>query len=201
MYSLIEVIDCLSQEKLDIVNAAVDSGQFAFSSSSVFGNNGTPTITDVNSRSSKGCTPPEESAVTLILHDAINKILIDYKDRLIQKHWRFNGYPVPGSDFTTSYREAIQILEYSPGQRYDFHHDDADNPDLKEYHRKISVVLYLKNADLGGGTIFPHTTYKPLPGQALVFPSNWCFPHSGEEVTLGTKRVAVTWYYVQNVLA
>ena len=30
----------------------------------------------------------------------------------------------------------------------------------------------------------------------LFFPSNWCFPHSGQKVLSGKKRVAVTWYYV-----
>ena len=29
-----------------------------------------------------------------------------------------------------------------------------------------------------------------------MFPSNWCYPHSGQPVTEGKKRVAVTWYYV-----
>jgi hypothetical protein len=201
MYSLIEVIDCLNKEELEVVNAVMDSGQFAFSGSSVFGLGGELTREVKDARSSQGCTLPEDHAIAIILHSAINRALDIYKLKLLTKHWRFNGYPVPGSDFTSSHREGIQVLEYTSGQKYDFHHDDADNPNMPEYHRKISVVLYLKNADLGGGTVFPHTTYKPEPGQALVFPSNWCFPHSGEEVTLGTKRVAVTWYYVQNVLA
>ena len=42
-------------------------------------------------------------------------------------------------------------------------------------------------------------TVKPEPGYALIFPSNWCYPHAGMPVTKGTKRVAVTWYYVNQV--
>ena len=42
-------------------------------------------------------------------------------------------------------------------------------------------------------------TVKPEPGYALIFPSNWCYPHAGMPVTEGTKRVAVTWYYVKQV--
>ena len=34
-----------------------------------------------------------------------------------------------------------------------------------------------------------------------MFPSNWCYPHSGQPVPNGKKRVAVTWYYVQNIHA
>ena len=39
-------------------------------------------------------------------------------------------------------------------------------------------------------------TLKPEPGHAIMFPSNWCYPHSGQEVISGKKRIAVTWYYV-----
>ena len=35
---------------------------------------------------------------------------------------------------------------------------------------------------------------------ALIFPSNWCYPHSGQMVESGMKRVAVTWYYVENIM-
>ena len=59
------------------------------------------------------------------------------------------------------------------------------------------MILILTNDFKGGGTSFPHITYKPEPGYALIFPSNWCYPHAGELVTEGIKRVAVTWYYVE----
>ena len=67
----------------------------------------------------------------------------------------------------------------------------------EEYHRKISVIIYLTEDFEGGGTAFPHVTHKPKSGYALIFPSNWCYPHAGEPVEDGVKRVAVTWYYVE----
>ena len=76
------------------------------------------------------------------------------------------------------------------------HHDTADLR-RQEYYRTISIILYLNNDFEGGNTVFSHKKYKPLPGQALIFPSNWCYPHAGEPVTSGKKRVAVTWYYVE----
>ena len=42
----------------------------------------------------------------------------------------------------------------------------------------------------------PASDLIPKPGYALIFPSNWCYPHAGEPVESGIKRVAVTWYYV-----
>jgi predicted 2-oxoglutarate/Fe(II)-dependent dioxygenase YbiX len=195
MYSLIEIIDCLTKEELDTVNNEIDNSDFNFKNSRLIGSGKTKYTENTTVRSSKSYTLPENIPLTNILHEAINKSLLEYKNRLVKKHWRFDGYPVPGGISTSSYREGIQILQYSNGEKYGFHHDDSDDPNHKEYHRKISIVLYLKNAEEGGGTLFPHNTYKPNAGQVLIFPSNWCFPHSGEEVSSGIKRVAVTWYY------
>tara|TARA_B100001115_G_scaffold50733_1_gene37511 strand:+ start:555 stop:908 length:354 start_codon:yes stop_codon:yes gene_type:complete len=111
-------------------------------------------------------------------------------------HNNFSYYPVPGGHQTRSWREGIQILQYEKTQEYKFHHDAAFNREQEEYHRQISVITYLSEGFKGGGTAFPHTTYKPKPGYALIFPSNWCYPHAGEPVEEGRKRVAVTWYYV-----
>lgn len=199
MNSLIKVIDCLDERELNFVNNGIDSAGFNFEDCTVFGSDGVHSRSDTKVRSSTGITLPEDESITMVMHGAINKAIEVYQKSLEEIHWRYNGYPVPASNGTTCYRESIQVLEYTHGQLYDFHHDTADNPEIKEYHRDISVVLYLKNAELGGGTIFPQTTFKPLPGQVLIFPSNWCYPHSGEEVLLGTKRVAVTWYYTQCV--
>ena len=99
---------------------------------------------------------------------------------------------------TTSNRELIQVLEYVKNQKYTWHIDASPQPNSKEYHRKISVILYLSEDFEGGSTKFVHEEYKPPMGHALIFPSNWCFPHTGTRVTDGKKRVAVTWYYVHD---
>ena len=88
-------------------------------------------------------------------------------------------------------------MEYQPGQKYNFHHDAATDKKLKEYERKLSIILYLNDGFEGGGTEFiKNQVLKPEPGHAIMFPSNWCYPHSGQEVISGKKRIAVTWYYV-----
>jgi len=122
--------------------------------------------------------------------------LDEYKRRLVKIHNNFSYYPVPGGIDTRSWREGIQILQYEKSQEYKFHHDSAIRREQEQYHRQISVIVYLSEDFKGGGTSFIHTTYKPKPGYALIFPSNWCFPHAGEPVEEGRKRVAVTWYYV-----
>ena len=95
---------------------------------------------------------------------------------------------------TNSFREQIQVLKYENEEYYKWHSDQAADRNDNAYYRTISVVLYLTDDFEGGRTEFPHTSYKPKAGQALIFPSNWCFPHQSTPVTKGTKIVAVTWY-------
>jgi hypothetical protein len=193
MNELIQNIKILNEEELKIINDYVDT--LIFQENTVFDSNGESRI-DTSVRSSLGSTLNEEHIATKLLHDRINKSLLVYKERVIPINSMFQYYPVPAGYSTTCHRESIQVLEYSSNQEYKFHHDVSNDPNSKEYHRIISIVLYLNDEFDGGGTEFPHQTYKPSPGYGLFFPSNWCFPHSGQKVLSGKKRVAVTWYYV-----
>lgn len=193
MKNLIQTIKILNKKELKIVNDYID--QLDFVQNTVFDSNGKTRI-DTSVRSSLGAIMNEKDGATQLLHDKINQSLLVYQERVVQINPIFQYYPVPGGYGTSSHREAIQVLEYYPDQEYKFHHDVSNDPNSKEYHRQISVIVYLNDTFEGGGTEFPHKTYKPSPGSALIFPSNWSFPHSGQKVLDGKKRVAVTWYYV-----
>jgi hypothetical protein len=198
MNNLIQVIKVLDEHELKIVNSYVD--ELPFQQNTVFNSDG-KLRTDTSVRSSFGSSMNEDHQATKLLHSRINESLLVYKERVIPINSMFQYYPVPIGYSTTCYRESIQVLEYSPNQEYKFHHDTSNDPNSKEYHRIISIVLYLNDDFEGGGTEFPHKTYKPSPGYGLIFPSNWCFPHSGQKVLSGKKRVAVTWYYVNDTSA
>lgn len=193
MHDLIQIIKVLDEEELKIINSYVD--QLEFNQNTVFNSNGETRI-DISVRSSLGSSMDENHDATKLLHNKINESLLIYKEKISKINMMFEYFPVPGGYNTSSHRESIQVLEYHPNQEYKFHHDTSNNQNSKEYHRQISVVLYLNNEFEGGSTVFPHQKYKPRPGYALFFPSNWCYPHSGEKVLEGKKRVAVTWYYV-----
>ena len=198
MNDLIQVIKILNTSDLKKINKHVDTLEFG--PCSIFsGKKGEKSRPDTDIRSSTGVSLDDEHEITNILHTSMNNGLDEYKRRLQRIHPNFSYYPVPGGAGTRSWREAIQVLEYTKGQEYKFHHDAATHEHRKEYHRKISIVLYLKNATKGGGTLFSHYGIKPKPGYALIFPSNWCYPHAGESVYAGKKRVAVTWYYVERM--
>ncbi len=193
MNDLIKIIEIVNKNELEIINSYIDS--LSFQENTVFDSNGSSRV-DTSVRSSLGAAMNEEHEATQLLHQRINESLLVYKKEVIKINEMFQYYPVPGGYETTSYREPIQILEYHPEQEYKFHHDASNNQNVKEYHRQISVIVYLNDDFTGGGTEFPHQTFKPPVGYGLIFPSNWCFPHSGQKVLGGKKRVAVTWYYV-----
>ena len=205
MNDLIQTIKILELDEVKELNEYIDT--LKFEKNSVFGENGE--ITDITSdkgcrvdeniRSSTGTTLNETHKSTINFHSKINLGLDEYKKRLENIHYNFSYYPVPGGIDTKSWREGIQILQYEKSQQYKFHHDAATQTKQIEYHRKISVIVYLNDEFEGGGTSFIHKTFKPKPGYALIFPSNWCYPHSGQMVESGMKRVAVTWYYVERL--
>ena len=195
MNDLIQVIKVLDTKDLNIINEHIDA--LTFKPNTVFGTGGKNKVAKYW-RTSTGTSLNDNDDVTCIFHQKINDALVEYKKRISLISDNFNYYPVPGGIETDSYREDIQIIEYSPDQEYKFHHDAATNSNIKEYHRKISVIVYLTDKFTGGHTAFPHCKYRPEPGHGLIFPSNWCYPHAGKPVLEGKKRIAVTWYYAND---
>ena len=195
MNDLIQVIKVLDTKDLNIINEHIDA--LTFKPNTVFGTGGKNKVAKYW-RTSTGTSLNDNDDVTCIFHQKINDALVEYKKRISLISDNFNCYPVPGGIETDSYREDIQIIEYSPDQEYKFHHDAATNSNIKEYHRKISVIVYLTDKFTGGHTAFPHCKYRPEPGHGLIFPSNWCYPHAGKPVLEGKKRIAVTWYYAND---
>ena len=198
MNELIQVVQVLTPDEVLLVNEELDKKEFIVSSIGfVDGETGEPRV-DSDIRSSSGCYLLDDEKAAQIIHKGMNNALLEYRKRLMEIHPTFDGYPVPGGFMTTSNRELIQVLEYVKNQKYTWHTDASPQPNSKEYHRKISVILYLSEDFEGGSTKFVDKEYKPPMGHALIFPSNWCFPHTGTIVTDGKKRVAVTWYYVHD---
>lgn len=194
MDSLVQILKILDKEELKKINSFADT--LDFEPNTVFqGDN--PAQVDESIRTSVGCNLDDNHEITMLLHGKMNAALDEYKERVEKINDIFRYYPVAGGSGTRSYREDIQILQYEKSKHYKFHHDASDNKNDNEFHRTLSVIMYLKCATKGGGTLFPHKSFYPKAGEALVFPSNWCYPHSGEAVEEGVKRIAVTWYYVE----
>ena len=195
MKEFIQNLPILNANELEIINKYVDT--LDFNPNTVFGKEQNARVMpDV--RSSTGSWMREDVAATHLLHEKLNYALLLYRDNLLKKDLVINKWPLIGSNCTSSTREEIQILEYTSEQKYDWHFDACTDPRSPFYHRTTSIVLYLKDDFEGGSTkfkMFPQEDFKPKAGQALLFPSNWCFTHCSTPVISGKKRVAVTWYY------
>jgi|TARA_R100000455_G_C6259884_1_gene115364 hypothetical protein len=191
----IQEIKVLDNKNLKIINDYIDT--LDFQTNTVFDSNGSARE-DSSIRSSTGTSMNEDEAATKLLHEKLNTALIKYKNRLFNYDLVLDSYPVIGAKETSSYREGIQILQYTENQKYNWHFDTCTDPKSEFYHRQISIVLYLKDDFDGGATKFkmlPHHEYRPKAGYGLFFPSNWCFTHCSTPLETGEKRVAVTWYY------
>ena len=187
---LIQTIDVLTKDEVAECLRMLDV--FPYEPTTVFGMSGCEVNNQIRTNS-RICVP-EGSDVANLMHKGMNDALIEYRNQISHINEQFEYFPVPGSYRTNCYREPIQVLKYETSEFYRWHYDAATDANAKEYHRAISIVLYLTEDFEGGCTQFPHRTYKPKAGQALIFPSNWCFPHQAQPVTSGTKIAAVTWY-------
>ena len=189
---LVQEVECLTESEvakcLSLLNTV------PWEPTTVFGLSGLEVNSDIR-KNERYCVDDNEQ-LAHIMHGGMNNALLKYKDELENNiHSEYGKYPLPGSYRCNSFRETIQILSYTEDEFYNWHYDKGVNDKDNSYHRTISVVLYLQNAEEGGRTIFPHKAYKPKAGTALIFPSNWCFPHRGEAVQKGRKIAAVTWYH------
>ena len=188
---LIQVIDCLTPEQTQRCLDLLDT--YEWTPTTVFGMSGCEVNPNIRLNDRVCLNDTDECAK--IMHEGMNAALLTYKDIVGGINGEFQKYPIPGTYRTNCFRESIQVLRYTEGQYYKWHSDEATDRKLNEANRTISIVLYLTDDFGGGRTHFIHRHYKPKAGQALVFPSNWCFPHECEVITKGTKIAAVTWYH------
>jgi hypothetical protein len=193
MNDLVQKVDCLTQEELDLVLGFIDR-EVTWQGTTVFGYGGTARESEV--RTGTRFCMDDSHFVTETIHNAMNRALLEYAREVDNVDDAYiNQWPQPGAFGTNSNREGIQLLKYETGQFYHSHYDMSPWRQTQEHNRTHSIVLYLNEEFTGGRTIFPHRAFKPKAGQALIFPSNWCYPHRCEVINSGTKLAAVTWYY------
>lgn len=116
---------------------------------------------------------------------------------LIQQ-WLYQTYGL-----TFGHTDVCSILRYQPGEFYKRHIDNIlMSSRLAEANRglplrDVSVVGYLNDGFEGGETYFDRQDLKVKPqrGAALVFPSNFVYPHQSLPVISGIKYAWTTWLY------
>jgi predicted 2-oxoglutarate/Fe(II)-dependent dioxygenase YbiX len=73
----------------------------------------------------------------------------------------------------------IDNIHHSHGQKYGY--------------PQVSVLLFLNDDYEGGEFIVADNEYHPTVGSALIFPSNFMFPHEVKPVTKGERWSVITW--------
>jgi len=136
-----------------------------------------------------------------IVHKQINAALLNWSERIKSEYPEIaKCLYLPGvrPSFPT-YREAIGVLKYEEGEQYKWHCDQSVEKcrtgDTIADTRCISVVVYLNDDFEGGETEMFGRKYRPKKGKALIFPSNWNYPHRACPVIKGTKYALVTWFH------
>jgi len=111
------------------------------------------------------------------LFDAVGSALQQYS----------SAYPYVGASKDSGY----ELLRYETGQFYVQHVDSTIN-----HNRSISCSLVLNDGYAGGEFAFfdRRVVLSPSKGAALLFPSNFMFPHEILPVTSGVRYSVVTWF-------
>lgn len=82
------------------------------------------------------------------------------------------------------YIEALNVVKYGPGEYFKVHSDDGE-----PYRCTVSAVGYV-NDDYEGGELFYqyfNSTYTPVAGDFVLFPSSYVYAHASLPVKSGIK--------------
>lgn len=92
--------------------------------------------------------------------------------------------------FTAGADTGYEMLRYPTGTRCNYHSDSRDfRP------RTLSCSIAINDDYKGGEFEFFHgeKTYRVPKGSAIVFPSNFMYPHAVLPITEGTRYSIITW--------
>jgi len=103
-------------------------------------------------------------------------------------------YSTDHKEFSCQRHTDFRINKYSEGGFMSEHVDNIHHSHGQQYgYPQVSVLLYL-NDDYEGGEFFvAKEMFLPKKGSAIIFPSNFMYPHEAKTVTKGTRWSAVTW--------
>ena len=88
----------------------------------------------------------------------------------------------------------FRINRYKEGDFMSKHCDNIHHSHGQEYGFPQATVLLYLNDDYEGGEFYvAGKKFEPKKSSALIFPSNFMFPHEAKVVTKGTRWSIVTW--------
>ena len=96
--------------------------------------------------------------------------------------------------FSVQYMTDFRINRYSQGGFMSSHVDNIHHSHGQQYgFPQVSVLLYLNDDYVGGEFYVAGKLFEPEQGSAIIFPSNFMFPHEAKTVWKGMRWSIVTW--------
>lgn len=105
-----------------------------------------------------------------------------------------NQYITDHPYFSVQHLTDFRINRYKEGGFMSRHYDSIHHSHGQHYgYPHATVLLYLNDDYEGGEFIVADKKLKPKSRSAVVFPSNFMYPHEAEVVTKGTRWSIVSW--------
>jgi hypothetical protein len=96
--------------------------------------------------------------------------------------------------FEVSKTTDFRISRYDTGGFMSSHVDNIHHSHGQEWgYPQVSALLYLNDDYEGGEFIVGGKTFQTEKGSALIFPSNFIYPHEVKEIIRGARWSVVTW--------
>ena len=88
----------------------------------------------------------------------------------------------------------FRVNRYGTGGFMSEHADNIHHSHGQQYGYPSASLLFFLNDDYeGGDIIIANTTYKTEKNSAIMFPSNFMFPHYVNMITKGERYSIITW--------
>ena len=116
----------------------------------------------------------------------------NYIKKEIEKLYHF--YKIKFPKMTGEKINQIDLLKYTPGDKYEVHIDHHANT-----ARHLSIIINLNDVYEGGDLTFTDQKGKEIKrlkldkGSIVFFPSNFMYPHSIEHIKKGKRYSIVAW--------
>ena len=119
------------------------------------------------------------------LNDAVSKVAEKYAIKMKSFHDR---------DFVVHKTTDFRLNKYDVGGYMSKHCDNIHHSHGQTFGYPQATVLLFLNENFEGGEFLVSEEQPTIKtGEALIFPSNFMFPHEVKEVTKGTRWSIVSW--------
>ena len=122
-------------------------------------------------------------------YDEIKDIVSKVSDLYTAKMKRVNK-----RDFIVSKSTDFRLNRYDVGGYMSLHTDNIHHSHGQKFgYPQASVLLFLNDDFKGGQFVVSNIHLNISKGDALIFPSNFMFPHEVKKVTKGTRWSIISW--------